>query len=549
MYCIQCEQAKSGGCRVVVGNCGKLESTAALQDVLIHVVKGISMYAHRARALGAADSEVDAFILGGYFATLTNVNFDDAFFVSEIRKAVTMRERARFLYEHACRDADKFPETLHGPAVFDPGKDKEAMLEAAHEAALDRHMDRDGPTVVGLRALLLYAIKGCAAYADHAHILGRDHDSIYAGLHQAGDFLAADPTDVEALVDEAMKLGALNLEIMAVLDEAHTARFGHPEISKVRVTPLKGKCILASGHDLVRLEALLKQTAGKGIDVYTHGELLPANAYPALKAYPHLKGNYGGPWQEQQREFQAFPGAIVMTSNCLINPELRGYKDRVFTTGPVGWPGVTHLEDFDYGPAIACALKQPGFAKDEPEKFITTGFARNTVMSVAGTVLDMIARKDINHIFLIGGCDGTKPGRSYFHDLAMATPKDSLVLTLGCGKYRFNKEEFGAIGAIPRLLDMGQCNDAYSAIQVAVALAKALNCGVNDLPLTLALSWFEQKATAILLTLFYLGVKNIYLGPTLPACLTPEAIAVIQERFALKPTGTVAQDLKDMLAA
>jgi hydroxylamine reductase len=547
MFCIQCEQTKQGGCQTRAGNCGKTAATADLQDVLILVLQGISAYASRARRLGAADRSIDEFMPGAYFTTLTNVNFDDDHFVALIGRALSVRDTARRLYETACRERGLVPDVLPLAATWQPGVTREQLLAAAPMASLVKDLDRVGPTVTGLRELLLYGLKGCAAYAEHARVVGFTRDDVLARIHDCGAFLAEGPTDVGALVEQAMALGALNLDIMGLLDEAHTTRFGHPEVTAVRMTPRKGKAILVSGHDLVELEAVLKQTAGTGINVYTHGELLPANAYPALKAYPHLAGNYGGAWQDQQREFAAFPGAILMTSNCLINPETRGYADRLFTCGPVGWKGVRHIDDMDFSAVIARAAELPGFAEDAPEKVITTGFARNTVMSVADPLLDMIAKGDVGHIFLIGGCDGARLGRNYFHDLAMAAPDDSLILTLGCGKFRFNGEDLGAIGGIPRVLDMGQCNDAYSAIQVAVALAKALDCSVNDLPLSLAISWFEQKATAVLLTLLHLGVRNIHLGPTLPTYLTPEVLALLQDKFALQPTGRVDEDLPRML--
>jgi hydroxylamine reductase len=547
MFCIQCEQTKEGGCQVRSGNCGKTDVVANLQDVLILVLQGISAYADRARQLGAADPAVDRFMPGAYFTTLTNVNFDEDFFVGLIADALATREAARLLYEDACRARGVAPHAMPMAATWTPGITRDELLAAAPMAALNKDLDVAGPTVTGLRELLLYGLKGCAAYAEHARLVGFTRDDILARIHGVGAFLAGGPTDVAELVDRAMQLGALNLDIMALLDEAHTTRFGHPEPTQVRMSPRKGRCILVSGHDLVELDAILKQTEGTGINVYTHGELLPANAYPGLKKYPHLAGNYGGAWQDQQREFAAFPGAIVMTSNCLVNPETRGYADRLFTCGPVGWKGVRHIGDMDFSSAVARALSLPGFAEDAPEKTIVTGFARNTVTGVASQLLDMIGRGEVGHIFLIGGCDGARLGRNYFHDLAMETPKDSLILTLGCGKFRFNGEEMGDIGGIPRVLDMGQCNDAYSAIQVALALSKALDCTVNDLPLSLAISWFEQKATAVLLTLLHLGVRDIHLGPTLPTYLTPDVLALLQDEFALHPTGTARGDLARML--
>jgi len=380
-------------------------------------------------------------------------------------------------------------------------------------------------------------------------VLGTEEAAVSAEFHRIAAFLAADPVAVDALVAESLAVGALNLKVMELLDAANTGRFGHPEVTMVRMTPKAGKCLLVSGHDMGDLESILQQTEGKGLNVYTHGELMPANTYPDLKKYPHLVGNYGGAWQDQQKDFDAFPGAIVMTSNCLINPEIKGYKDRLFTAGPVGWNGIPHLTNHDFGPAIACALAQPGFAEDAPEQTIPAGFARNTVMGVADTLLDMIGKGEVRNLFLIGGCDGARPGRNYFHDLAMATPKDSLVLTLGCGKFRFNREDMGDINGIPRVLDVGQCNDAYSAIQIALAVAGALGCGVNDLPLHYAISWFEQKATAVLLTMLHLGLRKIHLGPTLPQFLTPEVLGVLVENFDIRPTGDANEDLARMLEA
>ncbi|MDD3798051.1 MAG: hydroxylamine reductase [Novosphingobium sp.] len=545
MYCVQCEQSNKGGCAVKVGSCGKTAEVADLQDVLLRVMQGVSAYAHRAAEKGARDAEVDAFTPHAWFTTLTNVNFDAKRITTLIVRALEMRARARALAESAGADLSNLPE----PATWNPGTSASELAAAAPMASILRFTDRDGPSVVGLRDLILYGLKGTAAYSEHARVLGTEAAEVSAEFHRIAAFLATDPTGIDALLTEALAIGALNLKVMEMLDAANTGRFGHPEITQVRMTPKAGKGILVSGHDMGDLEAILRQTEGKGINVYTHGELMPANAYPGLKKHPHLVGNYGGAWQDQQKEFDAFPGAIVMTSNCLINPEIKGYKDRIFTSGPVGWNGLPHIENHDFGPVIACALAQPGFAEDAPEEFVPAGFARNTVMGVADTLLGMIGKGEIKNMFLIGGCDGARPGRNYFHDLAMATPEDSLVLTLGCGKFRFNREDLGDINGIPRLIDVGQCNDAYSAIQIATAVAGALGVGVNDLPLHYAISWFEQKATAVLLTMLHLGIRKIHLGPTLPQFLTPEVLGVLVEKFDLRPTGDVQEDLSRMLAA
>jgi hydroxylamine reductase len=545
MYCVQCEQSNKGGCAVKVGSCGKTESVANKQDVLLRVMQGVSVFAHRAALKGAHDGEVNAFTPHAWFTTLTNVNFDTTRFNALIAKAVTIRSKAHALAERVGADLSDLPE----PATWNPGHSPHDLAEAAPMASILRFMDRDGPSVVGLRDLILYGLKGTAAYSEHARVLGQEEEAISAEFHRIAAFLAADPVDVDALVAESLAVGALNFKVMELLDAANTGRFGHPEVTMVRMSPVKGKAILVSGHDLGDLAAILHQTEGLGINVYTHGELLPANTYPGLKKYPHLAGNYGGAWQDQQKDFDAFPGAIVMTSNCLINPEIKGYANRIFTAGPVGWHGIAHIEDENFGAVIECALAQPGFAEDAPERRIPAGFARNTVMGVADTLLGMIKDGDVKNLFLIGGCDGARPGRNYFHDLAMATPSDSLILTLGCGKFRFNGEELGDIKGVPRVLDMGQCNDAYSAIQVAVAVAGALGVGVNDLPLHYAISWFEQKATAVLLTMLHLGLKRIHLGPTLPQFLTPEVLGVLIEKFDIRPTGDAQEDLARMLQA
>lgn len=545
MYCVQCEQSNKGGCAVKIGSCGKSATVADMQDVLLRLMQGVSAYADRAAAKGARDEQVDAFTPHAWFTTLTNVNFDAGRFDALITQALAMRERAKACAIAAGADLSDLPE----PATWNPGANAEEWAAAAPFAAIQRFMDRDGPGITGLRNLILYGLKGTAAYSEHARVLGHEEAAICAEFHRISAFLAADPTDMAALIAQSLAVGAMNLKVMELLDAANTTRFGHPEVTMVRMTPVQGKALLVSGHDMGDLEAILQQTQGKGINVYTHGELMPANAYPGLKKYAHLVGNYGGAWQDQQRDFDAFPGAIVMTSNCLINPEIKGYADRIFTAGPVGWAGIPHLTDHDFAPAIACALAQPGFAADAPEQRIPAGFARNTVMGVADTLLDMIGKGDVKNLFLIGGCDGARPGRNYFHDLAVATPKDSLVLTLGCGKFRFNREDMGDIKGVPRVLDMGQCNDAFSAIQVAMAVAGALGCGVNDLPLHYAISWFEQKATAVLLTMLHLGIRKIHLGPTLPQFLTPEVLGVLVENFDIRPTGEAKEDLARMLEA
>ena len=547
MFCYQCEQTTKGTGCVLAGACGKDATTATLQDVLLHAAKGISMYAHRAAKMGARDRDVDVFTIEALFSTVTNVNFNPENLTALIELAAAVRDKAKTLYENACAKAGKQREDLHGPAAWKPARGIEGLVRQGLEISILDRTKKLGSDVTGLQELVTYGLKGAAAYADHAHLLGKEDPGLYAVFHEALDFLTWEKPTTDQLLGWALKTGELNLKAMELLDAANTGTYGHPAPTAVRVTPVKGKAIVVSGHDLKDLEELLMQTEEKGINVYTHGEMLPAHGYPGLKKYKHLVGNYGGAWQEQQKEFDAFPGAILMTTNCIQKPR-DTYKGRIFTSGLVSWPGVEHIgRSRDFTPVIAAALAAPGFARDEPAHTITVGFGRNAVMNVAGAVIDAVKAGSIRRFFLIGGCDGAKPGRSYYTDFAKAVPNDCVILTLACGKYRFNKLDFGAIGGIPRLLDIGQCNDAYSAIQIALALSKAFNVGVNELPLSFVLSWYEQKAVAVLLTLLYLGVKNIRVGPSLPAFVTPAVLGVLSESFGLKPITTPEEDLKALL--
>jgi len=546
MFCYQCEQtAKGTGC-TVKGVCGKEPETAALQDLLIHSLKGISVYADAARALGASDRELDVFTVEGLFSTVTNVNFDSQRLAGLLGQVPAMRDRAKKLYEDACAKAGKAPEITAFPASCLPGDNIAGMVSKGETVCITTRKESLGDDITGLQELLTYGLKGLAAYADHAQILGQEDDAVYAFVHEALAYLYKDDPTLEGLLGLCLKCGEVNLRAMELLDAANTGAYGHPVPTPVRIEPVKGKAILISGHDLKDLEELLKQTEGKGINVYTHGEMLPAHGYPGLKKYKHLAGNYGGAWQNQRDEFDKFPGAILMTTNCIQRPK-DSYINRIFTSGLVAWPGVKHVSNRDFSPVMEAALAADGFAEDGPDKTILVGFGRNAVLGVAGQVIDAVKAGDIKHFFLIGGCDGAKPGRNYYTDLAKAVPKDCVILTLACGKYRFNKLDFGDIGGIPRLLDVGQCNDAYSAIRIAVALAGAFNCGVNDLPLSLILSWYEQKAVVILLSLLHLGIKDIRLGPSLPAFVTPAALKVLVEKFNVMPISTAKEDLQAIL--
>jgi len=546
MFCYQCEQtAKGTGC-TRGGVCGKDPQTAASQDVLLHVTKGISMYAHRARQLGASDHDIDVFVLEALFSTVTNVDFDPQRLRAMIDRAVELRAKAKALYEDACAKTGKTPEELSGPATWTPAEDVGGLLAQAAEIGVESRRARLGEDIAGLQELVTYGLKGVAAYADHAQILGQENDEVYAFFHDALDFLTKDDPSIDELLGMALKVGEVNLQVMGLLDAANTGAYGDPVPTQVRIEPVRGKAIVVSGHDLKDLEELLKQTEGKGINVYTHGEMLPAHGYPGLKKYPHLAGNYGGAWQDQQKEFDAFPGAILMTTNCIQKPR-DGYRDRIFTSGLVAWPGVRHIPDRDFTPVIEAALAAEGFTEDGPDRHITVGFGHSAVLGVADKVIEAVKSGAIRHFFLVGGCDGAKPGRNYCSQLAQAVPDDCIILTLACGKYRFNKLDFGDIGGIPRLLDIGQCNDAYSAIQIAMALAQAFATDVNSLPLSLILSWYEQKAVCILLSLLHLGIRNIRLGPSLPAFVTPQVLNVLVEKFSIMPITTPEDDLKAIL--
>ncbi len=548
MYCFQCEQtAKGTGCSIA-GVCGKASSTANLQDLLIHVATGISMWAHRARAHGAVDRDVDVFIIEAFFTTVTNVNFDDERMADLIRKAAEIKDRARSLYERACATDGTTPEVLDGPAVWTPAASHDELLAQAAKVSILARRESLGEDISSLQELITYGLKGAAAYVDHAHILGVDDNEIYGLFHEALDTLTRTDATVEELTAWALKTGEINLKAMEILDRANTSTYGHPVPTVVRVTPVAGRSILVSGHDLLDLEELLKQTEGKGINIYTHGEMLPAHGYPELKRYKHLVGNYGGAWQDQAKEFDAFPGSILMTTNCIQKPRV-SYMDRIFTSGLVAWPGVTHISNRDFTQVIKAAEAAGGFDADEPEKSITVGFGHNAVLGIADKIVEAVKAGSIRHFFLVGGCDGARSGRNYYTEFAKNVPEDCVILTLACGKYRFNKLEFGDIGGIPRLLDVGQCNDAYSAIRIATALSEAFGVGVNELPLSFILSWYEQKAVAILLTLLHLGIKGIRLGPTLPAFVSPNVLDLLVREYDLKPIGTAEADLAEIFSA
>lgn len=541
MFCYQCEQTAGGKACTNAGVCGKTADVAALQDVLTFAVKGLSLYATEGRKVGVDDPEVNAFTCQALFSTLTNVDFDPDRFVQLIHKCVDLREGLKSKVKAAGGKTD-FSEDA---ANFKPAGTEEGIRQQAEGKGFkpDDGVDQD---IRALQHTTIFGIRGIAAYADHAHILGQEDPAVYGYMHEA---LAATLNKNLGLNDwlgHVLKCGEMNLRAMELLDAGHTTTFGHPVPTKVPLGPKAGKAILISGHDMKDLEELLKQTEGKGINIYTHGEMLPAHGYPELKKYAHLYGHYGTAWQNQQKEFAEFPGSILMTTNCIQRPR-ETYQDNIFTTGLVGWPGLSHISDRNYTALINRALALPGYPATVDEKSVMTGFARNAVLSVADKVIEAVKSGAIRHFFLVAGCDGAKPGRNYYTEFVEKVPQDCVVLTLACGKFRFFDKDLGNIGGIPRLLDVGQCNDAYSAIQIAVALSKAFNVGVNDLPLSLVLSWYEQKAVAILLTLFHLGLRGIRLGPSLPAFVTPNVLNVLVDKFDIKPISTPEEDLKAIL--
>jgi hydroxylamine reductase len=541
MFCFQCEQtAKGEGC-TKVGVCGKSHEVASLQDLLIYSVKGLSQYAIEGRKVGVVDSEVNRFTCEACFSTLTNVDFDPARFVELINKSVRLRESLATKVKAAGGKSD-FGD---GPAVFQPANTQEEMINQGEKVGIKSDPTID-PDILSLQQTIIYGIKGICAYTDHAQILGQEDDKVYAFIHEALAATLDKSLGVNDLVGLALKCGETNLRAMELLDAGNTGKYGNPVPTKVPLGPKKGKAIVVSGHDLQDLEEILKQSEGKGINVYTHGEMLPCHGYPELKKYPHFYGHWGSAWQNQKKEFSDFPGAILMTTNCLQKPQ-KIYQDNIFTTGLVGWPGVKHIADKNFKPVIDKALELQGFAEDLPGKSIMAGFGHDAILSVADKVIAAVKNKQIRHFFLVGGCDGAKPGRSYYAEFVDKVPKDCVVMTLACGKFRFFDKDMGDIGGIPRLLDVGQCNDTYSAIQVASALAKAFDCGVNDLPLSMIISWYEQKAAAILLTLFYLGIKDIRLGPSLPAFISPNVLKVLVENFNVMPISTPDEDLKAIL--
>ncbi len=546
MFCYQCEQAAKGEGCTKIGVCGKQPDVADLQDLTAYALRGLALVARQARETGNRIKEADEYFPKILFSTLTNVNFDPDYFVRAIHDIVRFRDELRGMVENTGRDLN-LPE---GPATFQPARDKEGLLRQAQGVGLMNYPTGD-KDIRSLMHTVLYGLKGVAAYADHAQFIGKRDQSIYDFFHDA---LSAGwdgrERSLEDWVGLTLKTGEMNLRTMALLDEANRT-YGERKPTQVPLGHRGNKCILVSGHDLKDLRMLLEQTEGKGIDIYTHGEMLPTHAYPELKKFPHLHGNYGSAWQNQQKEFPEFPGAILMTTNCLQRAQ-KSYEPNLFTTGLVGWPGVEHIDADqsgwkDFSPVIERALEMPGFTDDLDKGQVTVGFAHEVVLGIADKVVEGVKSGAIKHFFLVGGCDGAKPGRNYYTEFVEKTPKDTFVLTLACGKYRFYDKDIGTLAGLPRILDVGQCNDSYSAIQIALALSQAFGVDVNELPISYVISWYEQKAVAILLTLLHLGIKNIYLGPSLPAFLTPNVLGFLVDKYNIHPIGKPEEDMKAML--
>lgn len=543
MFCYQCEQTAGGKGCTKMGVCGKTPEIAALQDLLIYQIKGISCYAKEIVEKGEnVDKSIVTFIENSLFTTLTNVNFDADFHVEMLKESQRIKEKVRKQVGKIKNDTDH--------ATYNLSETKSEMLEDAKKAGImyDQKLD---PDIRSLRQTIIYGLKGISAYGHQARELGYYDDQVDNFYIRALEATTDDTLSVEELIRWTMRTGDMSVAVMKKLDEANTTVYDNPSPHKVNVHIKKGPFIIVSGHDLKDLEMLLEQTEGKGINIYTHGEMIPSHGYPGLKKYPHLVGNFGSAWQNQQKEFDNIPGCILMTTNCLMRPR-ETYKDRIFTTSVVGWDGVKHIPKGkdgkkDFTEIINKALELGGYEEDQEPHEILVGFGHNATLSNAETIVNAVKDGKIRHFFLIGGCDGARPGRSYYTEFAKMVPDDCIILTLACGKYRFNKLEFGEVTGLPRLLDVGQCNDAYSAVRIATALADAFGTDVNGLPLSLIISWYEQKAVADLLALLSLGIKGIFLGPTLPAFLSPNVLQYLVDTFNLRLISTPEDDLKTCL--
>jgi hydroxylamine reductase len=543
MFCYQCEQTMGGKGCTRIGVCGKTPDVAALQDLLIYTLKGVSIAAVAGRKVNISDSETNQFTCMALFSTLTNVEFDPYRFEDLLQESVDLRDKMikRVKAAGGTIPSDSGSLTLKlKPSV-------ESMVKQGKQYGLMSDPDTDAD-LRSLQHMLLFGLKGMAAYTDHAAEHGQEDEGNYEFVHRGLAALEDNNLDANAYLGLVLECGEKNIRAMELLSLGNTGAYGDPVPTKVPLGVKKGKAILVSGHDLIDLEAVLKASAGKGIYVYTHGEMLPAHGYPKLKEkFPHFYGHYGTAWQNQKKEFDQFPGAILMTSNCIQKPKV-SYKKNIFTSGTVGMPGLTHLNKNNLGPLIDRSLELPGYAEDKPDTEVLVGFGHKAVLGQADKIVSGVKDGSIGHFFLVGGCDGVKKSRNYYTEFVEQTPDNSIVLTLACGKFKFFKQQLGDINGIPRLLDVGQCNDSYSAVQIAVALSKAFDTDVNGLPLSFIISWYEQKAVAILYSLLYLNIQDVHLGPTLPAFVTPNILNVLVKNYNLTPIGTPDGDLKKILA-
>lgn len=546
MFCYQCQEASKGTGCTLRGVCGKRDDVAKLQDVLIYVLKGISICTTKAREAGIVYEEADRFIMEGLFSTITNVNFDKNYFVEKIKQGLILRDQIK---ERLLKEGVEIGNNLHDSAVWT----SDSVDEFEKKAEKVGILATENEDIRSLRELLTYGVKGMAAYAEHAYVLGYKDENIFAFMQKALAATTDDNLTADDLVALVMECGKFGVDVMALLDKANTSTYGNPEITKVNIGVRNNPGILISGHDLKDMEELLKQTEGTGVDVYTHGEMLPANYYPAFKKYSHFVGNYGNAWWQQDREFESFNGPILMTTNCLVPPK-DTYKDRVYTTGVVGFEGVKHIpagkdgKPKDFTPIIEHAKKcKPPVEIEKGE--IIGGFAHNQVLSLADKVVEAVKTGAIKRFFVMAGCDGRMKSREYYTEFAKQLPRDTVILTAGCAKYRYNKLDLGDIGGIPRVLDAGQCNDSYSLAVIALKLKEIFGLNdINELPISYNIAWYEQKAVIVLLALLYLGVKNIHLGPTLPAFLSPNVARVLVDKFGIGGITNVEDDIKMFMA-
>jgi hydroxylamine reductase len=532
MFCYQCEQTAQGKGCTVAGVCGKTPEVATLQDLLVYKLRELSQLVIQANKAGLNDEKTSVFTAEALFATLTNVNFDPENIIAYLRQTEQLQQQLQ--------------KKLQSNITYLILENTTDGLVAQGKSVGINSDPAINPDLHSLQWLLTYGLKGLAAYTYHAYLLGKKDNKVFDFIHEGLAAPLNKTHGADEFVGLVFKCGEINIRAMELLDAGNTETYGHPVPTKVPLGQKKGKAILVSGHDLMDLEEILKQTQGKGITVYTHGEMLPTHGYPELKKYPQFYGHFGTAWFNQQKEFAQFPGAILMTTNCIQRPA-ESYKGNIFTSGPVGYPGVQHIPGKNFSQVINKALELPGFPEDIEGKTILVGFGRNAVISLADNIVDSVMNGHINSFFLVAGCDGAKPGRNYYTEFVEKSPKDSIILTLACGKFRFFDKDIGEIDGIPRLIDIGQCNDAYSAVKIAQTFAEIFKCGINELPLFFILSWYEQKAVAILLSLFYLGVKNIRLGPSLPAFITPNILKVLVEKFNIMPIKTPDEDLKAII--